>query len=812
MSIPQIKLFLVIAVGWAVGSSAGAWAGSKEEAPLHWSGEKTVWDRKNNRVELFGKAAVNQPGETLVADYVLLDLNTRTLDARGNCVYVTSGTVMYGEEMHFNLDTRTGVIVSGKVSGEQFTLSGERINRLSSTRFQTHRGEYSTCFDCPFSWTLAGRDVDMEVGEYAVMESVTTKIKDTPVAWSPLLLIPIKTQRQTGFLFPQWGTVSNPSGLGFWFVQPFFWAIHRSADMTVAVGTVSGRGLKTQWEGRYALAPRSNGSAVVHYLKDELFVQKPTRWALNIAQTQELPFRVDQKLRVVAAGDNLIHNNVNPGLGVPDNGGAYLKSEAMVSRSGVMSGYLAVRRFRGLLHGLKEKDPNGDSVNFDQRTVQVVPTASLNMNDYFLFNSPLAVGFTTNFSKFDRSGPLFDIDPGLRDPNGAKELGVSVVNTTPDGKPITFGVDQPILGVDPIRRATRFTAIPALYTTLRPMGYFSVVPSLQYRNYFYQFEQNIPALARSYFLYQTDFSTQLEKIYDAQDADFPKLKHLVRPTLTYSFIPPRWIHEDHQHPFTQQMRFAQSNGLSGYNFDNNDIVPLNPSYAYTNYFAPLGNSLTYGFTTQVIRKKKADSKLPGPVYQQAFEFRANQTYNLRGGDKPFSMFQSAATLTLTRLSAGAAYDYLPYVPISRDPKTGQLRGRQNFNVGVGYLFEKALHQSVMIFERSVSLGYSRTTLGSSSSKLVASLTYSISDYLMPSVSWGYDFAFPEPAKRLANVNARMKFQSPSRCWSLDIIGDAAPQEGRGLVPAFRVEWALNLTGAGFASVGDTVGAIATRGQ
>src|SRR4051812_26483720 len=53
-----------------------------EGMPIHFSGDKQIWDRRTNQVELFGNAAVSQPGETLTADYIHMDLNARTLDAR----------------------------------------------------------------------------------------------------------------------------------------------------------------------------------------------------------------------------------------------------------------------------------------------------------------------------------------------------------------------------------------------------------------------------------------------------------------------------------------------------------------------------------------------------------------------------------------------------------------------------------------------------------------------------------------------------------------------------------------------------------
>lgn len=189
-----------------------------EGKPIHFSGDKQVWNRKSNLVELFEHAAVSQFGETLTADYIRLDLNSRVLDARGNCVYVASDSVIWGEEMHFNLDTRTGTVIGGRVSNDHFILRGDRINKLGDGRFQTHWGNYSTCWDCAPSWGLLAEDVDMQTEGYAYLSNVTARLKDAPAFWLPYLVVPMKTRRQTGFLFPPFAASGNN---GFQIVLPF---------------------------------------------------------------------------------------------------------------------------------------------------------------------------------------------------------------------------------------------------------------------------------------------------------------------------------------------------------------------------------------------------------------------------------------------------------------------------------------------------------------------------------------------------------------------------------------------------------------
>lgn len=760
-------------------SVLGVTHAAEEDAPIHYSGDKQVWDRKANRVELIGHAVVRQPGETLTADYVILDQNARTLDAHGSCVYIGSDAIIYGEEMHFNLDTRTGTIISGRVSNEQFTLSGERINKLGQGRFQTHWGEYSTCVDCPASWSLQARDVDMEVEGYAYLNYVTAKIKDVPSVWLPYLILPMKTRRQSGLLFPRF-EISNLYGIVF--VPRYFWAINRSSDMTIGLGEYSSKGHRIEWEGRYALSTRSGGQANFYHLNDKDWLsdnfngysgqtRTSNRWSLTVAQTQELPLGVDQKLRWIEVGDN--HFPFQYGADVaPFMVDRDLTSSLSFSRaSSEVSSYIAIRRYRNLFN------TNQNAKQFDPTTVQALPTAVVTTNDQLLLGGPLALGLTLGVSNFTRSHGPFDYDD-------------SKVPFNEDPKPDTPGFTP---GVDPLRKATRVSVTPTLYTTFRPLDRFTLVPSLTYYSYFYSFHNVVDNLHRGYALFQTDLSTQFEKIYDNTNKSVPRTKHLIRPILTYSYIPARFVREDRNHPFLAQIRNAQAKGYSGYNFDDYDIVPIDSSPSSAQYFTPLGNSLAYGFTTQLIdRVGTLEDAAPG--YETTLKLRTGQAIDFRQfqtrGDaaQPFTQFFGELSVDPNRkFHFGSNYTYTPYISGIR----------HELDANASYQLISTVRERVLSFERSVAVGYVWHRRGFSgnvggSTEINGGVTYSITDYILPTVSTAYDLL----NRQFSRATITTTFQSPSRCWKLALVFNFDTSTSW----SFKPDLSLNITGAGFGGV------------
>jgi hypothetical protein len=768
-----------------------------EEAAIHTSGDKSYWDRKNNRVKLVGHAIVRQEGEILTADNMELDFTSHMLDAKGHCVYVTVDSVIYGDEMHMNLETRTGVVIGARVSNDRFTLAGERLNKLAEGRFQVHNGEYSTCKDCPNAWSLEAEDVDITFGGYAYMSNVLTKIEDAPTFWLPYMIFPIKTARQTGFLFPTYH-ISNTDG--FAFVMPFFWAINRSSDMTLGLGDYTNRGPRAELEGRYSLSKRSGGIADLYFIRDSSFTNSsalpiggiippqsyPTnRWGVNAFQTQELPFGIEEKLKLTEVSDN--HYPIDFGNDINNIAqNRDLSSNLIFNYGGSdLSAYLEMNRYRNLLPTDPNpytvpsvSDPNRYSAVFDPMTVQLYPAAVATTNDRFLFGSPIAGGLTFGAYNFTRSAGLFDYD-------NQHEYQVSQ-GILPS---LAF-----IPGVDPLREATRLSFSPNVYTTFRPFDVLEVVPSATYHAYFYSFHDTplIPNLERDYLQLQLSLSSQIEKIWDTPDPDRPRQKHFIRPVLTYSNIPV--VHEsDPNHPFLQQISYAQSNNFSGYNFDDNDIVPINQSPSETQYFDPLGNSVNVGFDTQLITRIGAIDK-PDPRYVQNIDFSAGETINFKqfengaGQQQPFNRFFSNLNLNVGQFQSSSTYYYYPYSPNPR-----------NFIATTEtYIFQRAVHDRVLTFDRSLSFTYvydcrNGSGVNCAADNVNANLNFSISDYLLPQAYIAYSYV----AMTINDVGGSMTFQSPAQCYKLGISYDHSVQNHSSTI-GFDVS--LNITGNGFGLV------------
>jgi LPS-assembly protein len=778
-----IPALLFIWAGLSLVSSGarGAEPASGRDGPMHWSARKQVFDRRNQVVSLTGNAILSQEGERMLADSMRIDLKARTVSAQGNCIYLSRDIVMHSQFMSFNLDTRTGTLLGGRIAGEGFALSGEKISRLGEGRFSALNAEYTTCKDCPQSWSFLGEEVDLTFGGYGWMKNVRGKVGGVPLAWFPYLVFPLKTERQTGVLAPR---LRFSGADGFAFVQPFFWAISRSSDMTLGVGNYSARGPRLEWEGR-TMFLRGSAQANFIYQRDRTYSpfnidfdtgdrtalgEKPNRWALLVGQRQEFLNGWTQTLRIEEVSDANYPSDLGDLLGRRE---AVVTSSFAVTRTSPWSSsVLSLRRFRNRI--------GPDPLAWDGQVVQPLPSLTFTSNERPWLPG-LYGGISTGFSRFAREQGAFEADA----------IG-EILGSAPVG--LRAGA-EPEFGRDPIRQATRLTVTPSIYSDWTPVDGVSIIPSAQYRAAFYDFDEGsteVGSLSRGYLLTQLEASTELGRTFSGQGGG-ASYRHTIRPTLTYSLIP--LIRDEEGHPFVRQMAYAQEQGFSGYNFDNLDIIPLDTSRAYNNYFLPLGNSLSMGLVSQLYRRSEG-----GEVTRQV-EFTANQSVNFRefalnpSERQPFSRLASSLSSDIDRFSLRVFYFYYPYA--NPEPPSN----RNKVTATLSYIHERSVRQRVLDFERSATLGYRYDRLDGINriKNLTASVKFSLTDSIQP--FGGVDYNLPLSADAegtFQRVNAGVNFQSISQCWKTSLrLSQTLERPGTNL----DFEFGLNLGGTGFGSTG-----------
>jgi len=213
-------------------TSRGAQDPSSE---INVTADKLTTGNGANQIEATGNVEIKRGGMTLKADEVRMNRATQDTEAKGNVtVDDPEWKIKSADSIQMNLERETGEIHNGDLFLENghVSLTGRRFQKFGGQSYRVDDGFFTTCLcesGAP-SWKFYAEQMDLALDGVGTIRNGYFYIMDVPVFYLPYGYFPLNTERQTGFLFPQFGQSSKE---GFRFMQPFFWAISKSTDATV---------------------------------------------------------------------------------------------------------------------------------------------------------------------------------------------------------------------------------------------------------------------------------------------------------------------------------------------------------------------------------------------------------------------------------------------------------------------------------------------------------------------------------------------------------------------------------------------------
>jgi len=189
----------------------------------------------SNQIEATGNVEVKREGMTLKADEVRVNRETQDIEAKGKVsVDDPEWKVKSADSLQMNMEKEIGEIQDSDLFLEEghISMQGRRFQKLGGQTYHVDDGFFTTCLcesGAP-SWKFYAEQMDLSLDGVGTIKNGYFYIWDVPVMYLPYGFFPLRTERQTGFLFPQFGQSTKE---GFRFLQPFFWAISKSTDATV---------------------------------------------------------------------------------------------------------------------------------------------------------------------------------------------------------------------------------------------------------------------------------------------------------------------------------------------------------------------------------------------------------------------------------------------------------------------------------------------------------------------------------------------------------------------------------------------------
>jgi lipopolysaccharide assembly outer membrane protein LptD (OstA) len=275
--------------------------GGRIEGPFQVVGDEVEYQADRDAYVARGNVVITQEGRRLTADRVLFSNKTGIGIASGNVVMTEGEDTLTSDLVQFNANDMTGVVFRGRLDSKSslFEMEGREVQKTGEKTYRFTDGRFTSC-RCPdpdddIPWHLTAQKADLEIEGYARARNATLEVLGVPVLWAPYVIYPLKTDRQTGFLFPD-GGVSDRNGVEI--ALPFFWAARDDVNVTITPEYLTKRGFKPATEIETVFGQRGATQVYGTFISDrEIDENDPKtpfereRWGTRFEHVMDLPAR-----------------------------------------------------------------------------------------------------------------------------------------------------------------------------------------------------------------------------------------------------------------------------------------------------------------------------------------------------------------------------------------------------------------------------------------------------------------------------------------------------------------------------------------
>ena len=530
-SSPAISLSVVILITlfwtlWALCAHAQSITNrltGSPKVPWQITADAVTYDAEATTYNAKGNVVIEKQATRLVADSVSFNHKAMTASAAGHVMMTVGEDILIGDRLELDLDQETGVIHGGSVflNENHFYIRGERIEKTGKDTYRAEQASITSCDGDRPDWILSGRTLKVTIEGYGTADHAFFRVRDAPVLYTPYIVFPVKTKRQTGLLKPK---VSVSSRWGFSWDQPLFWAISDDTDATLYTQYMQKRGTKVGLEYRYALTDASYGAVMADGLQDRQIddgtPEATRKWGydgdawdrpntdrywLRGKIDQELPWDAKARLDLDIVSDQ-----------------DYL-TEFQDGRSGFNESRDYFRRVFGR-----------DIDTYDENT----RTNRLNINrtwSHYSLNGDLRWNDNVTKRRWEDTNDTLQQLPVIQF-DGVKQqaFDTDVYWTLDSEYNYLYREDGP--------RGHRTDLYPRAYLPLKWKNYLSVEPSVGWRHTTWVMDRwEDESLDRSTYrqIYDArlDLSTEISKIMGSPVKTVDRIRHRIKPRVVYEYIP-----------------------------------------------------------------------------------------------------------------------------------------------------------------------------------------------------------------------------------------------------------------------------------
>ncbi len=230
--------------------------------------DRLSYDHQNRVYVGEGNVHVHSGDRSLRAQWASVNLESQTVELRGNVRLEYGRDWLEGDHVHWDLNEETGTVDEGLLffSANGFYVQGRSIAKVGPNQFTLVDGFVTSCPPGRPDWKLRYGRMEVNVDGVAWVRDTSFWARRVPLIYLPVLAFPVQTQRKPGFLAP-WAGFSRLHGLEG--EIPYYWAMREDMDVTLHGRYMVERGFMGTVEYRVHSEKWGQGAWLFTHLYDQ---------------------------------------------------------------------------------------------------------------------------------------------------------------------------------------------------------------------------------------------------------------------------------------------------------------------------------------------------------------------------------------------------------------------------------------------------------------------------------------------------------------------------------------------------------------
>ncbi|RLC28717.1 MAG: hypothetical protein DRH37_09030 [Deltaproteobacteria bacterium] len=244
----------------------GRFQGQGDE-PWNITARRMSYDDKRGLYEAEGDVVISRSDQALYARKASYNTKTGIAELEGDIRMETPGEILTGEKGVFDFRNQTGKIFHARLllKDNRFRVRGDLMEKLGKDTYLVKGCHITTCDGPNPAWSITGSEVRVTVEKYGTVKNAVFRVRNAPVLYVPYMIFPAGNKRKTGLLLPG---VGHSTRNGADVEVPFYWAVSNQVDATFYQRYLSKRGYMQGTEFRYVTGRNSKGVLLFDILSD----------------------------------------------------------------------------------------------------------------------------------------------------------------------------------------------------------------------------------------------------------------------------------------------------------------------------------------------------------------------------------------------------------------------------------------------------------------------------------------------------------------------------------------------------------------